>query len=58
MDLITTLRGSLMENYFPTGWDLAKIDRLGAIAGPDLEKRQTWWHPQFQPPDRDEVAAI
>jgi glucosamine-6-phosphate deaminase len=38
-----------MENYFPAGWDLAKIDRLGAIAGPDLEKRQSWWHPQFEP---------
>ena len=49
MNLITTLPGSLMENFFPAGWDLARIDRLGAIAGPDLEKRQSWWHPQFEP---------
>ena len=49
MNLISTLRGSLMENYFPAGWDLQKIDRLGAVAGADLEKRQAWWHPQFEP---------
>ena len=27
MDLISTLPGSMMEGYFPAGWDLAKIDR-------------------------------
>jgi glucosamine-6-phosphate deaminase len=26
MDLLTTLSGSLIEGYFPAGWDLAKID--------------------------------
>jgi glucosamine-6-phosphate deaminase len=49
MNLISTLSGSLMEHFFPAGWDLQKIDRLGAIAGADLEKRQAWWHPQFEP---------
>lgn len=49
MNLITTLSGSLMENYFPAGWDLEKIDRLATICGADLEKRQAWWHPHFEP---------
>lgn len=49
MDLISTLPNSLMQGFLPAGWDLAKIDRLGAIAGADLTRRQPWWHAQFQP---------
>ena len=28
MDLLSTLSGSMLEGFFPAGWDLAKIDRL------------------------------
>ena len=49
MDLITTLPGSLMEHFFPAGWNLAEIDRVGALAEADVVKRQSWWHPQFEP---------
>ena len=49
MDLISTYRGSMMEGFFPAGWDLQKIDRLGALVGADFEKRESWWHPQFEP---------
>jgi glucosamine-6-phosphate deaminase len=45
MDLISTLAGSMMQNFFPAGWDLAKIDQL---AQRDIE-RQPWWHKEFQP---------
>jgi glucosamine-6-phosphate deaminase len=49
MDLLTTIAGSMMENYFPAGWDLAKIDRLGALGPDELTRRQKWWHAQFEP---------
>jgi glucosamine-6-phosphate deaminase len=49
MDLISTLAGSMMENYFPKGWDLAKIDRLAAAAPTKLTERQSWWNPKFEP---------
>jgi glucosamine-6-phosphate deaminase len=49
MNLISTLPGSMMEGFFPEGWDLAKIDRLGAIGTADLPRRESWWHPQFEP---------
>ena len=26
MDLMTTISGSLLEGFFPAGWDLKKID--------------------------------
>lgn len=49
MDLITTLPGSMMEGYFPAGWDLAKIDRLAAQPPAVLQQRQPWWNPRFEP---------
>ena len=48
MDLLSTLSGSLMEGFFPAGWDLNKID---ACVDPDpanIGVRQKWWHKQFQ----------
>jgi glucosamine-6-phosphate deaminase len=49
MDLITTLPGSMMQGFFPAGWDLAKIDRLAALPPQSLEERQSWWHRDFEP---------
>jgi glucosamine-6-phosphate deaminase len=49
MNLLTTLRGSMMEGFFPSGWDLAKIDHLASASPGDLGKRQSWWHPEFEP---------
>jgi glucosamine-6-phosphate deaminase len=49
INLISTFRGSMMEGFFPQGWDLEKIDRLGGIAGEQLLEPQRWWHPQFEP---------
>ena len=49
MDLISTLQGSMMEGFFPKGWDLAKIDRLAASPPEALAERRAWWHPRFEP---------
>ncbi|MFO0930465.1 MAG: hypothetical protein U0736_26130 [Gemmataceae bacterium] len=49
MDLMSTLPGSMMEGFFPAGWDLAKIDRLAAAPPAALQQRQPWWHKQFEP---------
>src|SRR5207244_4005470 len=40
MDLLTTLPGSLMEGWLPRGWDLEKIDRLGALGPAELVRRE------------------
>jgi glucosamine-6-phosphate deaminase len=45
MDLISTLPGSMMQNFFPSGWDLAKIDRL---AQKEITL-QPWWEAGFLP---------
>lgn len=49
MDLITTLPGSMMEGFFPAGWDLKKIDSLAALPPATLLQRQPFWHADFQP---------
>jgi glucosamine-6-phosphate deaminase len=49
MDLISTFRGSMMEGFLPAGWDLTRIDRLGAIGGAKLVERRPWWNLHFEP---------
>src|SRR5262245_59311026 len=49
MNLLTTLQGSLMESFFPAGWDLAVIDRLAESGPAELARRESWWHNHFEP---------
>lgn len=49
MDLLSTIQGSLLEGFYPQGWDLAKID---ACVDPDpqtITRRQSFWHKKFEP---------
>lgn len=47
MDLISTIKGSLLEGFFPAGWDLAKIDACVDDDPATVENRQPWWHERF-----------
>lgn len=49
MNLLNTLRGSLMEGFLPAGWDLSRIDTLADAQNADLVRQQAWWHPEFHP---------
>ncbi|WP_437185203.1 6-phosphogluconolactonase [Planctomicrobium sp. SH668] len=49
MDLISTIEGSLLENFFPKGWDLAKIDALIDDDPKTITTRQKWWNKKFTP---------
>ncbi len=45
MDFLSTVKGSLLESFFPEGWDLEKIDAC-------CEKgvaREDFWHKDFNP---------
>jgi glucosamine-6-phosphate deaminase len=48
MDLLTTIQGSLLENFFPRGWDLAKIDACIADDPRAITERQAWWNEKFE----------
>ena len=48
MNLMDTIKGSLLENFFPAGWDLAKMD--ACIGTPEnVLERQSHWNEGFQP---------
>ncbi|TMV52164.1 glucosamine-6-phosphate isomerase [Paenibacillus mesophilus] len=49
MNLFTTLEGSLMEQFFPKGWDLQKIDRCASLKPQEALKRSEHWSPEFRP---------
>jgi glucosamine-6-phosphate deaminase len=49
MNLLTTLSGSLLEHFFPAGWDLAKIDELASRLPAAIGSGEVWWHRDFQP---------
>ena len=45
MDFLSTVKGSLLEGFYPKGWDLKKIDEC-------CEKgvaRESFWHKDFNP---------
>ena len=46
-NLMTTLKGSLLQGFFPAGWNLAKFDRLCARPPETLPRRERWWHKRF-----------
>jgi glucosamine-6-phosphate deaminase len=49
MNFLDTMKGSLLENFFPAGWDLAKIDACCAHPPQDVTARQPFWNPDFSP---------
>jgi len=49
INLITTIKGSLLEGFFPQGWDLEKIDKCCSYKPERIIKREKWWHDSFNP---------
>lgn len=49
INLMTTIKDSMLEGYFPEGWDLAKFDRIAARKPESITKAEKWWHKKFQP---------
>jgi glucosamine-6-phosphate deaminase len=49
INLITTIKGSLLDGFYPAGWDLAKMDRCCALGLAGVMKRQKLWDHDFKP---------
>ena len=49
MDFMSTVKGSLLEGFYPKGWDMKKIDRCCANKPADVVKPQPFWHKGFRP---------
>lgn len=49
INLLSTLPGSLLEGFFPAGWDLARVDACCDHPPEAVTERQPWWNPGFEP---------
>ncbi len=45
MDFMTTVKNSLLEGFYPRGWDMEKIDKCCDMG----VKREEFWHKDFNP---------
>jgi glucosamine-6-phosphate deaminase len=49
LNMSSTLQGSLLENFYPRGWDLARIDACCAMGLKKVTTRAGHWHRDFRP---------
>ncbi|MBQ2719081.1 MAG: glucosamine-6-phosphate isomerase [Clostridia bacterium] len=49
MDFNSTVKGSLLEGFYPAGWDMEKIDRLCSCPPESVSEPQPFWNPAFTP---------
>lgn len=49
MDFLDTVKGSLLEGFFPEGWDFEKIDACCSKKPEEAFVRESWWNEKFQP---------
>ena len=54
-NLISTIQGSLLEGFYPKGWDLAKIDACASNPPETISERQKWWNREFSPVPCDTI---
>src|SRR3989442_433821 len=58
INLITTLKGSLLENFYPSGWDLKKIDRCCDMSLKTLTTPAKFWNEDFLPRPVADVSEM
>ena len=49
MNFSDTVKGSLLEGFYPAGWDFEKIDRCCAQPPEEITRRQKEWNKGFSP---------
>ena len=49
LTMLNTIRGSPIENFYPKGWDLERIDRCCAMGLKGVTRRAAHWDPAFRP---------
>ena len=54
MDFMSTVKGSLLEGFYPEGWDMKKIDECCEKG----VKREDFWNKKFKPIACEDVAEL
>ncbi len=55
MNMLDTINGSLLENFFPSGWDLKKMDLCCSNNVETVTERQNFWNANFHPINCDNI---
>jgi glucosamine-6-phosphate deaminase len=58
LTLLNTIRGSLIEGFYPNGWDLRRIDRCCAIGLKKVTTPARHWNANFKPAPTPSVAEM
>lgn len=56
INLMSTIKGSMLEGFLPAGWDLEKIDRCCSHQPHEILDCQAHWNARFTPLACDEVS--
>ncbi len=57
MDFNSTVKGSMLEGFYPLGWDMEKIDACCNPAN-KVEERQSFWNKDFTPVRCDSLGEF
>lgn len=49
MNFLSTVKGSLLEDFYPKGWDFERIDECCNHEPSEISQRQAFWHKSFTP---------
>lgn len=55
MNFYDTVKGSMLENFYPTSWDMKKIDECCSHSPNEIFERQSWWNKDFYPVQCDNI---
>ena len=58
MDFNSTVKGSLLEGFYPEGWDFEKIDACCSNAPESILERQSFWNAGFTPIQCDKLEEF
>ncbi|MBQ8284543.1 MAG: glucosamine-6-phosphate isomerase [Clostridia bacterium] len=58
MDFNSTVKGSLLEGFYPEGWDFEKIDACCSHKPEEITERQSFWNEGFTPIQCGDVAEF
>ena len=58
MDFNSTVKGSLLEGFYPKGWDFEKIDACCNHKPEEITERQPFWNKNFTPIACRDVAEF
>ena len=56
MDFNSTVKGSLLEGFYPEGWDFKKIDECCSHKPEEICERQSFWNDGFEPVSCDSLG--